>query len=158
MSRNISMTNVLRTLSDQETQKMLKAIIETEENKSQLLINQLGLSNRQYYNRINNLVTAGLIRRQKGKYRLSSFGKVIYSLQKIVERAAHNYWKLEAIDAIIMSDNSNLADVEYMKIIDILLDDVGIKDIFLHGHTLSNKSKPREKEHNTVLNNTTRLA
>jgi predicted transcriptional regulator len=158
MSRNTSITNVLRTLSDQETQKMLKAIIETEENKSQLLITQLGLSSRQYYNRINNLVTAGLIRRQKGKYRLSSFGKVIYSLQKIAERAAHNYWELEAIDAIRMSDNSNLADVEYMKIIDILLDDVGIKDIFLHGDTLSNKSKPREKEHNTVLNNTTRLA
>jgi hypothetical protein len=97
------------------------------------------------------LVLTGLIRRQRGKYRLSSFGKVIYSLQKIAERTASNYWKLEAIDSIRMSDNSNLAEVDYMKIIDILLDDVEIKDIYLHGDISSNKSKPLENDHKRDL-------
>jgi hypothetical protein len=141
------MANVLKALSDQKTQKLFKAIIEAEDAQSQLLIVELGLSRRQYYNRIKDLVSSGLIRRQRGKYRLSSFGKVIYSLQKIAERTASNYWKLEAIDSIRMSDNSNLAEVDYMKIIDILLDDVEIKDIYLHGDILSDKNKPQEKDH-----------
>jgi predicted transcriptional regulator len=144
MSKNISMVNVLRTLSDQKTQKLFKAIIQAEVAQSQLLIVELGLSRRQYYNRIKDLVTAGLIRRQRGKYRLSSFGKIIQSLQKIADRTASNYWKLEAIDSIRMSENSNLAEVDYMKIIDILLDDVEIKDIYLHGDILSHKSNPLE--------------
>ena len=140
------MANVLKALSDQKTQKLFKAIIEAEDAQSQLLIVELGLSRRQYYNRIKDLVSSGLIRRQRGKYRLSSFGKVIYSLQKIAERTASNYWKLEAIDSIRMSDNSNLAEVDYMKIIDILLDDVEIKDIYLHGD-IFDKNKPQEKDH-----------
>jgi DNA-binding Lrp family transcriptional regulator len=140
------MANVLKALSDQRTQKLFKAIIEAEDAQSQLLIVELGLSRRQYYNRIKDLVSSGLIRRQRGKYRLSSFGKVIYSLQKIAERTASNYWKLEAIDSIRMSDNSNLAEVDYMKIIDILLDDVEIKDIYLHGD-IFDKNKPQEKDH-----------
>jgi predicted transcriptional regulator len=144
MSKNITMVNVLRALSDQKTQKLFKAIIQAEVAQSQLLIVELGLSRRQYYNRIKDLVTAGLIRRQRGRYRLSSFGKIIQSLQKIAERTASNYWKLEAIDSIRMSENSNLAEVDYMKIIDILLDDVEIKDIYLHGDILSHKSNPLE--------------
>ena len=46
-----------------------------------------------------------------------------------------------------MSDNSNLAEIDYMKIIDILLDDVEIKDIYLHGDNFSDKNKPQEKDH-----------
>ena len=146
MSNNISLENVLKALSDQKTQKLFKAIIDAEDAQSQLLLVGLGLSRRQYYNRIKDLVNAGLIRRQKGKYRLSSFGKIIYSLQRIAERTASNYWKLEAIDSIKMSDNSNLAEVDYMKIIDILLDDVEIKDIYLHGDIVTNKGKPVEND------------
>ena len=146
MSKNISMVNVLRALSDQKTQKLFKAIIQAEVAQSQLLIVELGLTRRQYYNRIKDLVTAGLIRRQRGRYRLSSFGKIIQSLQKIAERTASNYWKLEAIDSIRMSENSNLAEVDYMKIIDILLDDVEIKDIYLHGDILSHKKNLLEND------------
>lgn len=88
---------------------------------------------------------------------MSSFGKVILNLQKIAERTASNYWKLKAIDSLRMSDNSNLSEVDYMKIIDILLDDVEIKDIYLHGDIFSNKNKPQEKDHKReVMLNTAR--
>ena len=62
MSKNISIANVLRALSDQKTQTLLNAIIESEAAQSQLLLVQLRLSRRQYYNRITDLVAAGLIR------------------------------------------------------------------------------------------------
>ena len=133
MSKNVSIRNVFKVLSDQETERLFKIIIDFKDAESQILIVELGLSKRQYYDRINNLLKAGLIRRQKGRYELSSFGKVIFSLYKIAEKASGIYWKLEAIDNIKMSDKSHLAEFDYMKIIDILLNDVEIKEIFLHG-------------------------
>jgi hypothetical protein len=133
VSKNVSIRNVFKVLSDQETERLFKIIIDFKDAESQILIVELGLSKRQYYDRINNLLKAGLIRRQKGRYEQSSFGKVIFSLYKIAEKASGIYWKLEAIDNIKMSDKSHLAEFDYMKIIDILLNDVEIKEIFLHG-------------------------
>ncbi|MGB7635530.1 MAG: hypothetical protein WBL68_17560 [Nitrososphaeraceae archaeon] len=76
---------------------------------------------------------------------------MIHSLQIIAERTANNYWKFEAIDSIRMSDNSNLAQIDYMKIVDILLDDVEIKDIYLHGGIISNKIRPQENDRRREL-------
>ena len=49
----------------------------------------------------------------------------------MAERTVSSYWKLEAIDRIRSSGNSNLAEVDYLRLIDILLNDVEIKDIYL---------------------------
>lgn len=151
VSKNVSVTKVLRTLSDQKTQNLLTAIIEAEAAQSHLLIAELGISRRQYYNRITELVTTGLIRRQRGRYRLTSFGKVIRRLQKISEKAASSYWKMEAIDSIRMSDNSHLAEIDLMKIVDTLLDDVEIKDIYLHDDTFSDIRTPQENDRKQEL-------
>ena len=103
MPKNISIRNVFRVLSDQKTERLFKTIINFKDVDSHILIVEVGLSKRQYYDRIKNLLKAGLIRRQKGRYRLSSFGKVIFSLFKIAEKASSIHWKLEAIDNIKMS-------------------------------------------------------
>jgi hypothetical protein len=76
---------------------------------------------------------------------------VIHSLQKIAEMIANNYRKFEVIDSIRMSDNSNLAQIAYMNIVDILLDDIEIKDIFLHGDIISNKIRPQENDRRREL-------
>lgn len=76
---------------------------------------------------------------------------MIHSLQKIAEMIANNYWKFEVIDSIRMSDNSNLAQIAYMNIVDILLDDIEIKDIFLHGDIISNKIRPQENDRRREL-------
>lgn len=129
MPRDVSATNILRVLSDKKTERLFKTIITNKEMGSKALILELGLSRRRYYVRINKLITAGLIVRHKGKYRLSSFGKVINNLQKTAEKASSICWKLETIDSIKTSDHSDLADIDYMKIINILLDDNEINDI-----------------------------
>jgi predicted transcriptional regulator len=50
------------------------------------------------------LTKAGLVKRQKGRYFLTAFGKVIYSahlnLEAKVESAIDNYWKLKAVDLL----------------------------------------------------------
>lgn len=127
------MRNVFRVLSDQQTERLFKTIINSKDAESQILILKSGLSKRQYYDRIKNLLKAGLIWRQKGRYELSSFGKVIFSLYKIAEKASKIYWELDAIDNIKMSEKSNLAEIDYVKIVDVLLNDFEIKEIFCTG-------------------------
>lgn len=134
MPRNVSTTNVLKRLSDYKTERVFKTISTNDDLKSETLMAKLALSKRQYYERIRNLVEAGLIRRHKGKYKISSFGKVVLNLQRVAERTSQIHWKLEAIDNIKMSDKSNLAEIDYMKIIDILLDDIEIKAIYLRNN------------------------
>lgn len=141
MSKNVSIRNVFKVLSDQKTERLFNTIIDFKYAESQILIVELRLSKRQYYDRIKSLVEAGLIRRQKGRYELSSFGKVIFSLNKIAEKASRTYWKFDAIDKIKMSDKSHLAETDYMKIIDVLLNDVELKEIFLHGDESLVKSR-----------------
>jgi predicted transcriptional regulator len=142
--RNVSTTNVLKRLSDYKTERVFKTISTNDNLKSEALIAKLGLSKRQYYDRIRNLVEAGLIRRHKGKYKISSFGKVVLNLQRVAERTSQIHWKLEAIDNIKMSDKSNIAEIDYLKIIDILLDDIEIRDIYLrNNHHLTGENGTR---------------
>ena len=144
MSKNISIRNVFKVLSDQKTERLFNTIIDLKSAESQILIMELGLSKRQFYDRIKSLVEAGLIRRQKGRYELSSFGKVIFSLNKIADKASRTYWKFDAIDKIKMSDRSHLAELDYMKIIDILLNDIEVKEIILHGEEYLAKNRIRD--------------
>jgi predicted transcriptional regulator len=132
--RNVSTTNVLKRLSDYKTERVFKTISTNDDLTSETLMAKLGLSKRQYYDRISKLVEVGLIRRHKGKYKISSFGKVVLNLQKVAERTSQIHWKLEAIDNIKMSDKSIIAELDYLKIIDILLDDIEIKDIYLRNN------------------------
>jgi hypothetical protein len=76
------------------------------------------------------VVTSGNIltskKREKGKYLLTTFGKVIYNamtnLDRKLENALSNYWKLKAIDTIQM-----LSREESNRIISALIDDQEIQ-------------------------------
>jgi predicted transcriptional regulator len=128
VSKNVSMRNVFRVLSDQQTERLFKTIIDFRDAESQILIPESGLSKRQYYDRIKNLLKVGLIWRQNGRYELSSFGKVIFSLYKIAEKASKIYWKFNVIDNIKMSEKSYLAEFDYMKIVDVLLNEIETRE------------------------------
>jgi predicted transcriptional regulator len=122
------MRNVFKVLSNQQTERLFKTIIDSKDAESQILILKSGLSKRQYYDRIKHLLKAGLIWRHKGRYELSSFGKVIFSLYKIAEKASKIYWKLNVIDNIRMSEKSYLAEIDYMKIVDVLLNEIETRE------------------------------
>jgi predicted transcriptional regulator len=49
------------------------------------------------------LIDTGLIEHKNGRYQLTPIGEVAYSAQAKVEIAIENYWKLEALDSIMMS-------------------------------------------------------
>ena len=88
------------------------------------------------------LVKARLVKRQRGRYLLTAFGKVIYSaqmsLEAKIESALNNYWKLKAIDSLEMPSRE-----ENDKVISMLIDNQEIKDILIKD--LSCKGAVKEK-------------
>jgi len=76
------------------------------------------------------LTNAGLISRINGKYFLTSFGKVVYEAQLLIEKAKQNFWKLRAIDSV-ESSARGLSLEERSKIIETLIVDDDLKEILL---------------------------
>ena len=93
----------LDAITDRRSSQILTSISSAEPN-TDILITQLNLTRKQYYSRMSSLIKAGLVKRQKGRYLLTAFGKVIYSaqidLETKIENALDNYWKLKAIDSM----------------------------------------------------------
>lgn len=51
------------------------------------------------------LLKAGLVKRERGKNSLTTFGLIVYHTQEIIGKAVEQYWKLKAIDSIRASVN-----------------------------------------------------
>ena len=78
------------------------------------------------------LVQAGLAKRQKSRYLLTAFDKVIQNAEMNfeirIEDALKNYWKLKAIDTLQMS---SVMGEEGEKIISELIDNEEIKNVLM---------------------------
>ena len=100
---------------------------------TEILMNKLAFSRKQYYSKMSALLRAGLIKRRNKKYFLSSFGKIVYDAQLRIGKALGSYWKLAAIDSFEMSSpNPHFPVEEYNRIIDSLMEgNSEIKNILL---------------------------
>ena len=120
----VSKITIIEAISDKIASNIFKSIASSKSN-SDILITQLKLTRKQYYSRTSCLLKAGLVKRQKGRYLLTSFGKVIYraqmNLEAKIESALTNYWKLKAIDSIESSSD------DHNKIVSALIEDQEIK-------------------------------
>ena len=127
MKEKLLVTDVFKALSDESSLSLFNTIC-TSSTESEKLMARFDLSKRQYYDRMNDLRNSCLIKRQKGKYETTSFGHIIFNTLKMVEKATESHWKLHAIDMMNLSANG-YSQGDYVKIIDILLDDIEIKEI-----------------------------
>jgi hypothetical protein len=145
-----SKQSILGAISDNRASNILKSIASADSN-SDILITELKLTRKQYYSRMSGLIKAGLVKRQRGRYLLTAFGKVIYSaqmsLEAKIESALNNYWKLKAIDSLEMPSRE-----ENDKVISMLIDNQEIKDILIKDllSTDAVKEKPRDMERTLV--------
>ncbi len=145
-----SKLSILGAISDNRASNILKSIASADSN-SDILITELKLTRKQYYSRMSGLIKAGLVKRQKGRYLLTAFGKVIYSaqmsLEAKIESALNNYWKLKAIDSLEMPSRE-----ENDKVISMLIDNQEIKDILIKDllSTDGVKEKSRDMERTLV--------
>jgi hypothetical protein len=130
MKKESSIINVYKALSNESSVRLFTSIAysNNSNNGTQFSMTDFSLSKPQYYDKINDLRSAGLIFKLKGKYNVTSFGKIIFTLVKMLDKAAQEHWKLQAIDVM---NSAKAMGTDKSKVIDILLDDIEIKEILL---------------------------
>jgi DNA-binding HxlR family transcriptional regulator len=126
-----SLATVIKLLSEDKSLLIFKTIFLTSGDSSENLRTQLKLTKKQYYSRISRLTKAGLVNRQKGRYFVTAFGRVIYDAQRLLGSALKNYWKLKAIDSLGVANDDMVPKEERMKIIDLMIGNPQIKEILL---------------------------
>jgi CheY-like chemotaxis protein len=139
----ISINDISSSISDGKTLDLLRTI-GLEPCNSEILFNKTTFTSKQYYSRIIRLTNAGLIRRNKGKYLLTSFGKVVYKYRMAIERALDNYWKLKALDSLEMLDHISIG--ERKKLVDNFIGDYEIKDILVQNEWLCSSPSSATKK------------
>ena len=130
MAKSQTPATIFRTIADDKSMELFKTIAHGIID-SESLKNKTKLTRKQYYSRLARMTKAGIVRKKKGKYLLTAFGRVVYDSQLTVESALTSYWKLKAIDSLETSNE--LPMEEQQKLIDALLDDQEIKGILVKG-------------------------
>ena len=127
-----SVASILSAISDEKSLSLFKTIARSDNYDSSTITGKLNHTRKQFYSSMKKLMDVGLVKRVKGKYHLTSLGKVVFNMQSKVEIGIENHWKLKALDSIINSaDNKDLPAQEYQMIIDKLIDNHDIKDIIV---------------------------
>jgi predicted transcriptional regulator len=121
-----SVANIFESLSDEQSVMLFTAIAIGGINSVELR-RKVSLTRKQYYSRISRMVRAGLIKRRSGKLVVTSFGRIVFKSQKIVEVANKNQWKLKVLDSIEASDE--LPREERIKLLDSLIENERLKEI-----------------------------
>jgi predicted transcriptional regulator len=127
--RLVLKTAILETIYDLKTSNIFRTIA-SKQSSTDILISELKLTRKEYYTRISRLAKAGLVKREKGKYLITTFGRVIYSayldLETRIESAIQDYWKLKALDLMNISSTE-----ENESIISTLIENQEIKNVLL---------------------------
>ena len=124
----VSVEDVLKAVSDSKSLDMFRSIAKGSV-ESEVLKETRGLSKKQYYFRMRQLLKAGLVQRIKGSFSLTCLGAVVYHAQLILEKGVNNYWKLKAIDSI--QSSAEIGEHERMKLIKTIIDDSRIESILV---------------------------
>ena len=127
----ISVKVALQALSDEKAFALFKAIATTTGHDNRIILSKIKLTSNQYYSRLSHLAEAELIKRHKGKYFLTTIGRIAYGCVCLLEKAFDNnyYSTLKAIDSIEASQE--LSKKEYVKLIDALINNEQMKQALL---------------------------
>src|SRR5215469_8497086 len=122
--------DVLKTIANDKSLVLFNTIA-LSDCDSDICIRGLELTRKQYYSRLSALLKAGVVKRVRGKYSLTTFGVIVYHAQELIGKAVDQYWKLKAIDSIRASGNGKLPQEQFHTIIDKLIASQEIKNILL---------------------------
>jgi DNA-binding HxlR family transcriptional regulator len=139
----------MKALSDFKSLVLFETVASSSPSglRSDDLNRNLRLTPKQLYSRIFSLVNAGLVKKQSGRYFLTSYGRVIHASLNIMNKASLNRHKLVAIDAIEASNvNNSFPEKERKNIVRILIQNKQVRDILLNGDILRNNSADNESQ------------
>ena len=75
-----TVVDVLKAIADDKSLALFNNIA-LSNGDSDLLISTLDLTRKQYYSRLSAFINAGIVKRKRGKYSLTTFGKVLHHVQ-----------------------------------------------------------------------------
>jgi len=108
---------------NENTFKILNQIMNNNNNNDKdentLSITKIGLTRKQFYTKLNELTTRGLVKREKGKYYLTTFGNIVYDLtseyKSKLDSVLENCWKFKALDLLDISDEFTSDEKQKIK-------------------------------------------
>jgi hypothetical protein len=121
-----SLTDIHKALSNDQAMSLFRSIA-TGKYESDLLKTDLNLSPKQYYSRLAALSKCYLVKKSRGKLTLTSFGKLVYDSQSILEEGLQNIVKLKVIDSLEVA--GSLSKEESNSIMTTLIQNKEIKAI-----------------------------
>ena len=143
---------IMKVVMNETTLKILNQIIDNNNNNNNdkdgntLSITKIGLTRKQFYTKLNELTTRGLVKREKGKYYLTTFGKIVYDLtseyKNKLDSVIEDCWKFKALDLLDISDE--LTNDEKQKIIEHLFNHI-------NQHNQQNNKKDMASPNEKVL-------
>lgn len=125
------LADLIKLMADDKSVLIFNTIFLASGDTSEILRTRLKLGRKQYYSRMSRLSKAGLVKRQKGRYFVTAFGKVIYDAQRLLVSAVKNHWKLKAIDSLKIANHDTVPEEERVKIIELMIGNQQIKKILL---------------------------
>jgi DNA-binding HxlR family transcriptional regulator len=128
---NITVPNVqqvLEAIADDISVNIFTNIERSTKNTNDLK-QELNLGSKQFYDRVQKLIDAGLVKRSANYY-TTSFGRLTFQAYARIATAIENLQQLKIVDSIL---SSNLPTVECEELIDRLINDIEIKKIISNG-------------------------
>ena len=123
-----SIEDIIHSISDSKSLDLFHSIAK-QSVESEVLKQTKGLTRKQYYLRIKQLLKQGLIQRNKSSFSLTCLGAIVYNALSVIEAGVNNYWKLKAIDSI--QSSADIGEHERTKLIKTIIDDSGIESILV---------------------------
>jgi hypothetical protein len=125
------LAEIIQIISDDKSVLLLQTIFLASGDTSEVLRTRLKLGRKQYYSKMSRMSKAGLVKRQKGGYFVTAFGKVIYDAHRLLVSAVKNHWKLKAIDSLNVANQGLVPNDERVKIIESMIANEQIRQILL---------------------------
>ena len=123
----VSLKDIFHTLDDEKSLCLFNSIARAKDNGFVPSMIEMNLTKKQFYYRLSELTRANLIKRKKGKYYLTTLGKIVYHHKDAIEKSLVYLWIFKAIDSMqLFGEDSE--EIRH-KTINILIDDQEIKKV-----------------------------
>jgi len=101
--KDLTLLNVLKAIRDTTGRDIFNSIAGYR--MSNLKMSNLKMTRKQYYLRLSRLIKANMIKRKKGKYSLTPFGKVIYFIQLEFVSVIDEHFEMKIHNKLIKNNN-----------------------------------------------------
>lgn len=106
LSGQIEMTSELINPFKALSYDVASKIFDILQTHDRVTVSDIGKTRKVYYSNLLRLKKSGLITKRKGKYKVTSLGRVVFKSKSLITQAVEDRWMLAALDSIKRDSNS----------------------------------------------------